>query len=468
MQRLHRAVRAAAEPDRVAGEPQRDVVGRVQLPRRRAHHHHPRAAQRRRPLPDDRRVLRLRRQRSGAHEPGRGRRTATSCARSAAKRRCTSSTVSAPSPAWPTRRARSRTSTSATTSASSARSRRSRCSTTSTTFLDRNLTDVVVIDIEDYVQPKDLKQALDRRRTVGPGVEAEPEADRLADAATTWWPRRRRPRRRRGTPRRLVVMSEKHPGVYPWLLRHVRRCRRRRRTRSRRPREFNCKPEPGRHRQVVLHRQPLAAPERSARPGRGGQGQLAEGADRARCRTASPSAGSCPTRSRSTSRRQGDLQKTVRRVQRGHRPTSRASPRSSTRRVKQLRAREQLTDAELNALRRLPKISEAEARKLLGPLADSIPTPTAPATSSRHRARPARTPSAARSRRRRRRKKAAKEARSGHVDHRGADHDHRTPPDDTVRPTATTARTTPKPGSSRRPNPTATAAPVVINGCAAD
>ena len=46
VQRLHRAVPAAAEPDRVAGEPQRDVVGGVRLPRRRAHHHHPRAAQR--------------------------------------------------------------------------------------------------------------------------------------------------------------------------------------------------------------------------------------------------------------------------------------------------------------------------------------------------------------------------------------------------------------------------------------
>ena len=63
-------------------------------------------------------------------------------------------------------------------------------------FLTRNLTDVVVIDIEDYVQPKDLKQALHRQRSVGPGVEAEPEADRLAESATTWWPRRRRPRRR--------------------------------------------------------------------------------------------------------------------------------------------------------------------------------------------------------------------------------------------------------------------------------
>ena len=27
-------------------------------------------------------------------------------------------------------------------------------------FLDQNLTDVVILDIEDYVKPKDIKQAL--------------------------------------------------------------------------------------------------------------------------------------------------------------------------------------------------------------------------------------------------------------------------------------------------------------------
>ena len=73
VQRLHRAVRATAQPDRVAGEPQRDVVGRVQLPRRRAHDHDPRAAERGRPVLHARRVLRLRRQGARAHEPRRRR-----------------------------------------------------------------------------------------------------------------------------------------------------------------------------------------------------------------------------------------------------------------------------------------------------------------------------------------------------------------------------------------------------------
>ena len=38
-------------------------------------------------------------------------------------------------------------------------------------YLDRNLTDFVVLDFEDYVQPKDLKAALVRSRasTTGSG-----------------------------------------------------------------------------------------------------------------------------------------------------------------------------------------------------------------------------------------------------------------------------------------------------------
>jgi hypothetical protein len=49
-----------------------------------------------------------------------------------------------------------------------------------------------------------------------------------------------------------------------------------------------------------------------------------------------------------------------------------------TKTVEQLSNRADITDAqlhELNALHRLPKISEATASKLLGPLADRIPTP---------------------------------------------------------------------------------------------
>ena len=43
--------------------------------------------------------------------------------------------------------------------------------------------------------------------------------------------------------------------------------------------------------------------------------------------------------------------------------------------VRQLRALDKITEAQANEYRRLPRISAAEARTLLGPLADTLPTP---------------------------------------------------------------------------------------------
>jgi hypothetical protein len=74
---------------------------------------------------------------------------------------------------------------------------------------------------------------------------------------------------------------------------------------------------------------------------------------------------------------QGDLFKTVDLYNAAISRQSGVTP-TVTKAVKQLRDREGITDSELrelNALHRLPKISEATARKLLGPLADRIPTP---------------------------------------------------------------------------------------------
>jgi hypothetical protein len=73
---------------------------------------------------------------------------------------------------------------------------------------------------------------------------------------------------------------------------------------------------------------------------------------------------------------QGDLQKTVRRYNAAvARQSGVTAIMDET--VRQLRESGLETDNELNALRRLPKISEKEARKLLGPLADSLATPRA-------------------------------------------------------------------------------------------
>ena len=80
-------------------------------------------------------------------------------------------------------------------------------------YLDRNLTDFVVLDFEDYVQPKDLKAALqesglyDRVRTMTPDeIHAVPLGYLLS-------PKKGEPE----NPRRVLTVSEKHGGVYKWL-----------------------------------------------------------------------------------------------------------------------------------------------------------------------------------------------------------------------------------------------------------
>ena len=82
------------------------------------------------------------------------------------------------------------------------------------TFLDRNLTELVVLDFEDYVQPKDLKAALvesglwDRVRTV---TKREMTTSSLGEMLT--------PKKKRDAenPKRVITVSEKHGDVYKWL-----------------------------------------------------------------------------------------------------------------------------------------------------------------------------------------------------------------------------------------------------------
>ncbi len=81
------------------------------------------------------------------------------------------------------------------------------------TFLDRNLTELVVLDFEDYVQPKDLRAALkesglwDRVRTVTPEqIHAVPLGSLLA-----------RSKGNTENQRRVITTSEKHGNVASWL-----------------------------------------------------------------------------------------------------------------------------------------------------------------------------------------------------------------------------------------------------------
>lgn len=81
------------------------------------------------------------------------------------------------------------------------------------TFLDRNLTELVVLDFEDYVQPKDLRAALkaaglwDRVRTMTPEqIHAVPLGSLLA-----------RSKGNTENQRRVITTSEKHGDVAAWL-----------------------------------------------------------------------------------------------------------------------------------------------------------------------------------------------------------------------------------------------------------
>ena len=81
-------------------------------------------------------------------------------------------------------------------------------------FLDRNLTDVVIIDIEDYVKPKDFKQAL---------IDADLFDKVWTPKKAGEWPTLHNmvvPANGKDeqNPQRLIVMYEKHKSPYKWLL----------------------------------------------------------------------------------------------------------------------------------------------------------------------------------------------------------------------------------------------------------
>lgn len=79
-------------------------------------------------------------------------------------------------------------------------------------FLGRHPTDVVVLDVEDYVQPADLRRALeaaglwDRVYTLDPSQPMPTLLDLVTPTDGE-----------REAPRRLIVMAERHGGTEPWL-----------------------------------------------------------------------------------------------------------------------------------------------------------------------------------------------------------------------------------------------------------
>jgi hypothetical protein len=176
--------------------------------------------------------------------------------------------------------------------------------------------------------------------------------------------------------RRLVVMSEKNPGVYPWLLGTY--------TVSeetpfdfKSTKDFNCRPARGKTGKdffIVNH---------WVRPG--GAPDPVEAGTVNSAKTLTARLTECIELRRRLPNfvavdftGVGDL---VRTVDRYNAAVARRTgvTRSINRLVRILRSKETLSAAELadlDALHRLPRISDEEARELLGPIADTLPPPT--------------------------------------------------------------------------------------------
>jgi hypothetical protein len=173
-------------------------------------------------------------------------------------------------------------------------------------------------------------------------------------------------------PRRLILMSEKHAGEYPWLLGAYDVSQETPFTFTSIP-QFNCNPNRGGTDKsffIVNHwLRPNGPPDPVEAAKVNSQKTLT-----ARLQNCIATRGQLPNALAVDFTGVGDLYKTVRHF---NAAIARQSGVTAivNKTVRQLRASGLATENEVNELRRLPRISDAEARRLLGPLADSIPTP---------------------------------------------------------------------------------------------
>ena len=234
---------------------------------------------------------------------------------------------------------------------------------------------MVILDFEDYVQPKDIKRALVDAGLWDRVCDPEPDAARLAARCTTLivpkgdkTEKPRRLDRDEREARRRGAVAARRPTTSP----------RRRRSRSRRSREFNCKPNRGGTDKSFFILNHWLRPNGPPDPVEAAKVNSKKVLT-ARLQQCITQRQQIPNAVAVDFTAIGDLYKTVNRF---NAAIARQSGVTATvsKVVQQLRDREGLTDSELqelNALHRLPRISESRARALLGPIADDIPTPRA-------------------------------------------------------------------------------------------
>jgi hypothetical protein len=230
-------------------------------------------------------------------------------------------------------------------------------------FLDRNLTEVVILDFEDYVQPKDMRAALDdagllpRLRVID---RDKIDSTTLLDIV--------KPEKKKDTenPRRLIVMAEKHGDSKSWLRPTYDYYQE---TPFTFPKidDFSCAPKRGKP------DNPLFLINHWLRPD--GPPDPSEAAQVNSKKTLTSRFTTCAERRRVLPNALavdfteiGDLSKTVNRLN-GAVATLTGAEQSVDRVIRHLIEHEDLTDAEVRELRgihRLPRVKLADAVKVLG------------------------------------------------------------------------------------------------------
>jgi NADH:ubiquinone oxidoreductase subunit 6 (subunit J) len=237
-------------------------------------------------------------------------------------------------------------------------------------FLETNLTDVVILDVEDYVQPKDLKQAL-----IDAGLFDRVYTPKVQDGHWPTLVKMVKPKHADDAenPRRLIVMSEKHPNVYKWLLGTYQVSQETPYT-FQAISEFNCKPNRGKTGKpffIVNHWLRPDGPPDPVEAAKVNSGKVLT----KRLSECIAQRRELPTALAVDFTEIGAGYPTVNRFNAAIAKQAGVT-KAITAAIDFIRNDEDLTPAqvrEITAVHRLPRLSAPEVRKLLGPLTDSIP-----------------------------------------------------------------------------------------------
>jgi hypothetical protein len=238
-------------------------------------------------------------------------------------------------------------------------------------FLDRNLTDVVILDFEDYVLPKDLKQTL---------IDADLFDRVFRPKRLGEWPSLYdmvvpKNKKVEDNPRRLIVMNEKHKSPFPWLI-NTYQVSEETPFSFKSSADFNCNPKrggTGKSLLIVNHWVDSGLPDPIAADKTNSTAALTQRFEQ--CVTERHR---IPNAIAVNFTVDGDLNKAVNRFNAAIAKQSGVTPAINAT-IDSIRTTQPAKSAAVRSvdrLRRLPRISDEKARALLGTLADTLPVPS--------------------------------------------------------------------------------------------